>query len=187
MGLTSSYFATESCEGQSQYDPAQCKGIDLPDSVLKAVTFYVQSLAVPAARDVKDADVGRGRYLFSQAKCAACHRPEYTTSVNVAFKEISYKRIRPYTDLLLHDMGPDLADNRPDYLATGNEWRTTPLWGVGLLQRINGNTLLLHDGRARSVEEAILWHGGEAEGSKQYFINLSKQDRNALIKFVNSL
>jgi CxxC motif-containing protein (DUF1111 family) len=102
---------------------------------------------------------------------------------------LSNQTIHPYTDLLLHDMGADLADGRPDYLATGTEWRTAPLWGIGLVSLVNNNNgmFLLHDGRARTIEEAILWHGGEALNAKNAFMKLSKADRNALIKFVNDL
>ena len=107
--------------------------------------------------------------------------------MDVTLPVISNQRIHPYTDLLLHDMGDGLADNRPDFLATGNEWRTPPLWGVGLLQRTNGTPFYLHDGRARTFQEAILWHGGEAEQSKQKFTQLSSADRNALLQFLKSL
>jgi CxxC motif-containing protein (DUF1111 family) len=103
------------------------------------------------------------------------------------FPELSKQIIRPYTDLLLHDMGPGLADNRPDFDATGNEWRTPPLWGIGLFETINGHTTFLHDGRARNLSEAILWHGGEAERAKQKFVNMTKAERDALLAFLNSL
>lgn len=106
---------------------------------------------------------------------------------NVAFPEMSNQTIYPYTDLLLHDMGIDLADNRPDFEANGQEWRTSPLWGIGLTKVVNGHNNFLHDGRARSLIEAILWHGGEAESSKEYFRKMSKNDRDALIKFLGSL
>jgi CxxC motif-containing protein (DUF1111 family) len=97
------------------------------------------------------------------------------------------QKIWPYTDLLLHDMGPGLADGRPDYLASGSEWRTAPLWGIGLIPAVNGHSFLLHDGRARNIEEAILWHGGEAEIPKESFKKLNQSDREALLKFVESL
>ena len=95
--------------------------------------------------------------------------------------------IHPYTDLLLHDMGEELADGRPDFKAGGREWRTPPLWGIGLLPKVSGHSDLLHDGRARNVTEAILWHGGQAEKSREAFRNLPKADREALVKFVESL
>lgn len=116
-----------------------------------------------------------------------CHNPKFVTEKSERFAHLSNQTIWPYTDLLLHDMGPELSDGRPDFQASGSEWRTPPLWGVGLRQEVNGSTALLHDGRARTVEEAILWHGGEAEAVKQKFINLPKDERKALIRFVNSL
>ena len=103
------------------------------------------------------------------------------------YRFLSFQIIYPYTDMLLHDMGADLADNRPDFLATGNEWRTPPLWGIGLVETVGGHSNFLHDGRARSLEEAILWHGGEAENSREEFKKLNKQDRLALIRFLESL
>jgi CxxC motif-containing protein (DUF1111 family) len=136
---------------------------------------------------MNDAAVIRGKAIFLNIKCASCHIPATTTGVNVAFPEVSNQRIFPYTDLLLHDMGSDLADNRPTFMATGTEWRTSPLWGIGLTQAINGHTFFLHDGRARSITEAILWHGGEAEKSKNDFKNLPKNQREDLLKFINSL
>ena len=109
------------------------------------------------------------------------------TGVDLALPQISNQRIHPYTDLLVHDMGAGLADNRPDYLASGSEWRTAPLWGIGLLEIANGTPYYLHDGRARTLEEAILWHDGEAKNAKQKFMQLSMADRNRLIKFLQSL
>ena len=107
--------------------------------------------------------------------------------MNVAFKDISNQIIFPYTDLLLHDMGTGLADNRPDNYASGQEWKTPPLWGIGLTQIVNGHNNFLHDGRARTLTEAIMWHQGEASQSANYFQNLSTSDREALIKFLESL
>ena len=109
------------------------------------------------------------------------------TDVDVTFRGISNQLIFPYTDLLLHDMGNDLADNRPDFLASGNEWRTSPLWGIGLTQIVNGHSNFLHDGRARNLMEAIMWHGGEAFNSREYVRQLPQGDRDALISFLNSL
>ena len=109
------------------------------------------------------------------------------TQTNVAFKELSNQLIHPYTDLLLHNMGEDLADSREEFEADGYEWRTQALWGIGLTKKINGHTNFLHDGRARNYVEAIFWHGGEAAKSKQKFKALSKLDRNALVAFLNSL
>lgn len=160
---------------------------DIADSLLDATVFYVRSLAVPARRDVENEQALLGEKLFTQIKCASCHIPTFQTGVDVRVPMLSNQRIHPYTDLLLHDMGDDLADGRPDYLADGNEWKTPALWGIGLFPKTNGTPYYLHDGRARSIVEAILWHGGEAENSKNDFAKLSKTDRNALVKFVNSL
>jgi len=112
---------------------------------------------------------------------------EFTTGNSVLYPELSQQTIRPYTDLLLHDMGEGLSDNRPDYEATGSEWRTPPLWGIGLVEKVNKHTRFLHDGRARNLSEAILWHGGEANESKTSFIEMPKDDRKALLAFLNSL
>lgn len=186
MGITTFIFPQESSYGQPQYDNLN-DDVELSDSLLYAVTFYLKTLAVPARRDVTNETVKRGKALFTEAKCASCHTPKQRTAVNVAFKEISNQQIFPYTDLLLHDMGDGLSDNRPDFLASGNEWRTPPLWGIGLTEIVNGHSTFLHDGRARTLTEAIMWHGGEANWSRQFFSNLPLADRNALIKFLKSL
>ena len=189
MGVTSYAQPQESAYGQSQMSAVGKgdTGDELVDSLLNYVTFYVQTLAVPARRNVLDSVNKRGYALFNQINCSGCHRPTMQTGVNAAIN-LSSQRIHPYTDLLVHDMGDGLADNRPDYLATGKEWRTTPLWGIGLLAKTNGGTpYFLHDGRARTIEEAIIWHDGEAAKSKQQFMQLNKADRNALLQFLNSL
>jgi len=186
MGITSYVFPEESSKGQSQFDNRN-DDPEIPDSVLRAVSFYVQTLAVPVRRSADDVIVLQGKKLFNDAKCSSCHRPAMQTGVRVDFPEVSNQRIFPYTDLLLHDMGDGLADHRPDFDANGNEWRTAPLWGIGLTQKVNGHNFYLHDGRARSLQEAILWHGGEAESAKNTFKNMSKNDRQALIKFLQSL
>ncbi len=186
MGLTSSILPVESSFGQSQYDGLK-DDPELPDTTLNAVKFYAQTLAVPARRNTTDATVKRGEQLFILAKCANCHRQTFTTGVNVAFPPLSNQVIHPYTDLLVHNMGPGLADNRPDYKAGGQDWRTAPLWGLGLFETVNSPGYYLHDGRARTLVEAIMWHGGEAAASQAYFSNLSKADRSALLKFLGSL
>lgn len=162
---------------------------ELPEPYFTNTVFYTEALAVPQRRNWTDATVRRGRVLFAQVSCNKCHMPEMKTGDFPSIPLLSNQVIHPYTDLLLHDMGPDLADNRPDFLATGTEWRTPPLWGIGLTGIVNNNNgmFLMHDGRARSIEEAILWHGGEALSSKQAFMQLSETDREALIKFVNDL
>jgi CxxC motif-containing protein (DUF1111 family) len=186
MGVPNSVFPEESSYGQQQYD-TRTDDPELPDSILNAVAFYVRTLAVPARRNVTDPTVKRGEQIFMQINCSGCHKPTVYTGVDVTLPILSNQRIHPYTDLLLHDMGDALADNRPDFVANGKEWRTPPLWGVGLLQRTNGTPFYLHDGRARTFEEAILWHGGEAEQAKQKFTQLSSADRKALIQFLKSL
>ncbi len=188
MGITSYARPEESAFGQSQMSLVTGDTEpELADSLLNYVTFYVQTLAVPARRNVMDSENKKGEAIFAQVNCSACHRPTMMTGVNVAIN-LSSQRIHPYTDLLVHDMGEGLADNRPDFLAGGREWRTTPLWGIGLLGKANGGQpYFLHDGRARTIEEAILWHDGEAAGSRQQFMRLNLSDRTALIKFLGSL
>ncbi|AFY72349.1 putative thiol oxidoreductase [Synechococcus sp. PCC 7502] len=161
---------------------------DIDEAKLVSATFYTQSLTVPAraVNIIKDKQVQKGDRLFNQSGCASCHIPTLKTG-NHELAAISDQTIHPYTDLLLHDLGAGLADHRPDFLATGTEWRTSPLWAIGLTQTVLPGTGFLHDGRARTLEEAVLWHGGEAEKSKQAFINMSKGDRQALIQFLRSL
>lgn len=186
MGVTTSLFPRESSYGQLQSDD-RMDDPEISDEILDAVTFYVQTLAVPARRNVNDPQVRRGERLFTEAQCSACHVPELRTGVLADVPEVSNQTIYPYTDMLLHDMGPELADGRPDYAANGYEWRTPPLWGIGLSAVVNGHTNLLHDGRARSVEETILWHGGEAEAAREMFKTMTHSDRAALVAFVLSL
>jgi CxxC motif-containing protein (DUF1111 family) len=186
MGITNRIFSVESSNGQPQA-PAAYNGVELADSTLQAVAFYVKTLAVPARRNVTSASVVQGQKLFSQLQCASCHKATVQTGVDVRYPYLSNQRIHPYTDLLLHDMGDGLADNRQDYVSNGREWRTTPLWGIGLLEKANGTAYYLHDGRARTLEEAILWHDGEAARSKQQFIQLNRADREAVIQFLKSL
>jgi len=185
MGITTSYFPSENCIGQ-----VQCDSIgddpEIDDDFLQGATFYTQSLAVPARRDWDLPQVQQGEKLFQDAGCAKCHRPSFTTG-HAEFDFLSGQQIFAYTDLLLHDMGEGLADNRPDYAASGREWRTPPLWGIGLTELVNGHTDFLHDGRARNLTEAILWHGGEGETAKERFRTMSKNDRNALLAFLRSL
>ncbi len=188
MGLTSYVQPFESAAGQTQMNSVQGDiEPELADTILNATTFYVKTLAVPARRNINDPDVQRGEYFFKQLNCTGCHQPTVQTGVDLTMPLLSNQRIHPYTDLLVHDMGPGLADGRPDYLAGGADWRTAPLWGIGLLEKANGVPYFLHDGRARTLEEAILWHGGEAQNAKNQFMQLSKADRDRLIKFIQSL
>jgi CxxC motif-containing protein (DUF1111 family) len=188
MGVTSYVQSEESCAGQSQMDAVHGDvEPELADSLLNDVTYYVKTLGVPARRNLTDSDAIQGERLFTQINCSGCHRSTVQTGVDITFPQISNQRIHPYTDLLLHDMGPGLADNRPDYLASGTQWRTSPLWGIGLLPLTNGVPYYLHDGRARSLEEAILWHGGEATNAKNAFMLLGALDRAKVLKFLASL
>ena len=159
----------------------------MPDNLLRLVVFYSRNLAVPIRRNMNYPAVRQGRNLFRDIGCAACHVPSFTTGPSTVSPHLAGLRIWPYTDLLLHDMGDGLADGRAEGLATGREWRTPPLWGIGLTKAVSGHTFLLHDGRARNVKEAILWHDGEARKSRDSFTRLDKRDRERLIAFVNSL
>jgi CxxC motif-containing protein (DUF1111 family) len=189
LGVTSSLFPEENCpEVQVECGAAPSGGDpELSDDLLDDIAFYSSTLAVPARRDVDAPEVLAGRDLFREIGCDACHTPSQRTGADAALEEARDQLIWPYTDLLLHDMGEGLADGRPDFLADGDEWRTQPLWGLGLLESVNGHTELLHDGRARSIEEAILWHGGEAEASQAAFVDLDADDRAALLRFLESL
>ena len=186
MGITNPLFPQESSYGQPQYD-GRTDETEVTDSVLHAVAFYVRSLAVPARRDVRAENVLLGEQVFHTAMCDRCHVPEQRTAVDMSFPPLSNQRIFPYTDLLLHDMGDGLSDQRPTYLASGTEWRTPPLWGIGLTRVVNGHQYFLHDGRARSLLEAMLWHGGEAQQSSAMVRALPTVEREALIAFLNSL
>jgi len=161
--------------------------VELPDKMLDLVTFYARNLAVPARRDIDDPAVLRGKKLFYESGCIACHRPKFVTRRDSAEKEQSFQLIWPYSDLLLHDMGEGLADERPEGDASGQEWRTAPLWGIGLTETVSGHSRFLHDGRARNLLEAVLWHGGEGEKAKQNVLPLSKAERDDLMAFLHSL
>lgn len=196
IGITSTVFPDEGCTA-AQPDclasprGAQGKSPEIDDKTYGDVVFYQATLAPPARRLPADAQVLKGEKLFAEAQCAVCHRPAYVTkaSPNPQFSSaaLNGQRIRPYTDLLLHDMGEALADGRPDGQANGRQWKTPPLWGVGLIRDVNGHDRLMHDGRARGVLEAVLWHGGEAEASRDKVLKMSKPEREALVKFVESL
>ena len=186
MGITNPIFRIESVFGQLQWNGIE-KEPELNDSILTAVAFYIQTLAVPARRDVNDPAVMAGKTMFQKIGCGSCHTQMQRTGVNVVFPEMSNQVIFPYTDMLLHDMGEGLSDHRPEFEATGSEWRTSPLWGIGLTGIVNGHTNFLHDGRARNFTEAILWHQGEAEQSRDRFKQLSKAERAQLMLFLKSL
>jgi CxxC motif-containing protein (DUF1111 family) len=160
---------------------------EAPDPILDLVTFYSQNLGVPQRRDIGDAGVLRGKAAFYGAGCSSCHTPKFVTSRDTPTEAHKFQLIWPYSDMLLHDMGEGLADYRPEGKADGYEWRTPPLWGIGLTKAVSGHTLFLHDGRARNLTEAILWHGGEAQKSRDVFAQMPKATRDDLLKFLESL
>jgi len=160
---------------------------EAPDPVLELVTFYSENLAVPARREPGDAKVLKGKQLFYQSGCVSCHTPKFVTRRDAENKAHAFQLIWPYSDFLLHDMGEGLADGQQVGVASGQEWRTQPLWGIGLTETVNEHTFFLHDGRARNLTEAILWHGGEAQTARDAFASLAKDDRAALIAFLESL
>ncbi|CUH40020.1 putative thiol oxidoreductase [Jannaschia seosinensis] len=167
-------------------DPEQ-GGFEIDQVGLDLVEFYSRTLAVPARRDVGDPEVLRGREVFFETGCSSCHQPNHVTHRLDGDDPASFQLIWPYTDLLLHDMGPGLADNRPEGRADGREWRTAPLWGIGMTETVSGHTNFLHDGRARSLLEAVLWHGGEAQAARDAVMDLPPVDRAALIRYLESL
>lgn len=188
MGITTSVNRKENCNIGQDSCKKQISGgnPEMSDFQRERMNFYVATLGVPARRNVDDKDVIKGEEIFSKISCSSCHVPTFRTSKH-EIKVLQDQLIHPYSDLLLHDMGDDLADNRPDVKANGREWRTPPLWGIGLVETVNRHTNFLHDGRARNLEEAILWHGGEADKSRNDYKKLSVSDRKRLIKFLESL
>ncbi|UWF48153.1 c-type cytochrome [Pseudomonas sp. N3-W] len=193
MGLTTSLRPFDDCtDAQTACKQApNGNGPDgepeVSDNILRLVLFYSRNLAVPARRDVSAPEVLAGKTLFFQAGCQSCHTPKYTTATNAAEPELANQVIRPYSDLLLHDMGEGLADHRTEFQASGRDWRTPPLWGIGLTQSVSGHTQFLHDGRARNLLEAVLWHGGEASAAQQQVLSFNAGQRTALLAFLNSL
>lgn len=188
MGITSYLFPNEYCPPGVDCGSIPNGGSpEIPDVTFNRVVLYSRTLSVPIRRNYNDQNVLRGKQLFGDMNCIACHKPKMQTGNDYPVTGLRNQTIRPYTDLLLHDMGPDLADNRPDYLATGSEWRTPPLWGIGLVQTVNGHTNFMHDGRARNLTEAVLWHGGEALQAKNKFKALTAQEREDVLAFLNSL
>ena len=185
MGITTSVFREESC--QDVFAACARHRREISDDLLKAVTFYVQTLAVPARRNMNKHSVRLGQALFGAIGCGGCHTQTLRTGVLAGVPSVSNQVIHPYTDLLVHDMGDGLADDRPDFLANGREFRTAPLWGIGLTTVVNPKASFLHDGRARNLSEAILWHGGEAHTSREIFRRLPQYLRQALLEFLNSL
>lgn len=204
MGVTNSRYPEEICEGQIQINQGSMMGLlydklDVSTEDMENVDLYMQSLGVPARRNVNDPEVKMGERMFYEAKCHLCHvttlhtRPRGSVLLNgTQLPWLGNQTIHPYSDFLLHDMGSEimgvgLNDNYVSGLARGNEWRTTPLWGIGLQEKVNGHTCFLHDGRARNFVEAIMWHGGEGEASRNLFKAMTKERRDALVKFLESL
>jgi CxxC motif-containing protein (DUF1111 family) len=189
IGITSSLFPADDCTSSESACLAAPAGgsPELEEHLLDRVALYASLLAVPVRQGYDDAGVLRGKRLFHDARCNACHTPNHVTDAAAALGETSAQLIWPYTDLLLHDMGERLSDDRPSFDAQGSEWRTPPLWGIGRYRDVNGHDRLLHDGRARGVAEAILWHAGEADAARAAFEAMSSDDRASLIAFVESL
>jgi CxxC motif-containing protein (DUF1111 family) len=160
---------------------------ELDDAMLDRVSFYAATLAPPARADAADPEVLRGREVFARLGCESCHVRSVTTGDLEGFPELSQQLVWPHTDLLLHDLGPELAEEHEVFAAQGAEWRTPPLWGLGFLPQVNGHLALLHDGRARGFAESILWHGGEAEAAREAFRSANADDRDALVRFLESL
>jgi CxxC motif-containing protein (DUF1111 family) len=181
MGLSNPLFPLHNCSSKQEACLKEAKKgnhqFDLPAKRLDAIAFYLSNLAIPKPREIGKHK--KGKKLFSSLNCIKCHVSNHTTSDGI--------KIQPYSDLLLHDMGDSLADGRSEFLATGTEWRTAPLWGMGLYKKVSGEANFLHDGRARSVEEAILWHGGEAQKSKEAFMQLSVKQRERLLLFLETI
>ncbi len=189
MGITTPVHPVENCE------PTQtaCRAAvvnnspEMSPDFLNQINVYMRRLAVPKQRGATLPEVVRGQGLFMEAGCQSCHMPTLETGVDPRTQDLAEQVIHPFTDLLLHDLGEGLSDGRPDFLASGSEWRTAPLWGIGLTEKVSGHSYFLHDGRARGLAEAILWHGGEAEASKEAFRTMPAVDRADLIAFLQSL
>lgn len=174
------------CKKARTGNSPQYGNVEAHQQVTDLVLYYTRHIAVPAQR-LGNQNITEGEKLFHQLACASCHRPKYVTADLPQLPELSQQTIWPYTDLLLHDMGDALADFRPEGEANGREWKTPPLWGIGLTKAVNQKSGFLHDGRARNIQEAILWHGGEAKNSKNRYTQLDKKQRQQLLDFLTSL
>jgi CxxC motif-containing protein (DUF1111 family) len=185
MGVMTSVLPAPDCGAQqSNCGPA---GAEISDQRLDELTAYVSLLGVSARRNLSDPAALQGEALFNSIGCTGCHTDTFQTSPYHPHAELRDQTIHPYTDLLLHDMGPGLASTLGEGGASGAEWRTAPLWNIGLTNGVSFGEGYLHDGRARTLEEAILWHGGEGDASRQGYIGLTQSEKNALIAFLNSL
>jgi CxxC motif-containing protein (DUF1111 family) len=189
LGITNSLFPEENCTpAQTACRAAPSGGTpEASEQQVAALVLHLQGLGVPARRAADDPQVSRGEALFQFAGCDECHWPTLRTGEYPDRPWLAQQTIQPYTDLLVHDMGEDLADGRPDFEAGGREWRTQPLWGIGLTSTVSDEPAYLHDGRARTLLEAILWHGGEAESSRRRILRFSPEQRAALLRFLESL
>ncbi|MBV1915723.1 MAG: thiol oxidoreductase [Pseudomonadales bacterium] len=193
IGITSDLAPEQPCtdlqpaclQAKDGVDPNY--GVEIKPDLINAVSYFLRTLAVPIRQNWNNKQVLAGRALFYQANCNTCHRPSYKTASKTIEPELANQTIWPYSDLLLHDMGEGLADGRPDFEASGIEWRTSPLWGLGKSEKVSGKPFYLHDGRARTLSEAILWHGGEATSARDKFMAMNKKDRTALLEFIHSL
>ncbi|WP_426149864.1 di-heme oxidoredictase family protein [Pseudomonas sp. DC3000-4b1] len=194
LGITSSLHPADDCTAAQADCRAAANGnqsaeepFEVSDNIRRLVLFYSRNLGVPARRGEGQAQVLKGKGLFHEAGCQACHVPQYRTRADAAEPELADQLIRPYTDLLLHDMGPGLADAHTEFDARGQDWRTPPLWGIGLSETVNPRGRYLHDGRARNLLEAVLWHGGEADAARQRVLAFDADERAALLAFLESL
>ena len=191
MGITTSVRPNENCspaqEACLEAAKTHADEVEMSGTFLNQLNVYTRRLAVPRQRRSDLPEVVRGQERFMDAGCQYCHMPTMETGTDPRGRDLANQTIHPFSDFLLHDMGEGLADGRPDFLASGSEWRTAPLWGIGLTERVSGVARYLHDGRARSLEEAILWHGGEGEAAKEAFRTMPAEDRADLVSFLNSL
>lgn len=196
VGVTNNLYPDEPYADQDPTASPEilAHGPEISDEDMDKVDYYLHTIGVPARRLLDDPEALRGEEVFNQAKCNVCHTPQMHTTTEPVYTiggtrvtEVEDQEIHPYTDFLLHDMGLELADGKPDAEATGSEWRTAPLWGVGLQSVVDGHSYFMHDGRARSLMEAIMWHYGEGNVSREYVLNASSEDRAALIRFLESL
>lgn len=192
IGITSPLFPDENCTKvqvgcQQVAKIGHPTGLEAPERVMRRVNAFSAYIGVQPARRLTSKTVQKGRTLFYQTGCNACHTTSYTTDKDYALKELANQKIWPYTDLALHDMGEGLSDGITESDANGREWRTPPLWSIGLQKELSTTARFLHDGRARSIEEAILWHGGEATTSQQQFIQMTKAQRDSLLAFIKAI
>lgn len=178
VGITNDIFVSG--------EEAPGAAVEISRADIESAAFYLRTIAVPARRNLGDPTAQRGEAIFREAGCTGCHVEEWQTGDH-EIEALANQTIHPYSDLLLHDMGEGLADGRPEFGASGSEWRTPTLWGIGLTETVLPRASYLHDGRARSPMEAILWHGGQARGPREYFRNLPAADREALLKFLKSI